>query len=240
MKKRTVIIIQARMTSTRLPGKVLAELEGMPMLAYMLRRVKKVKKADGIVVAMTVNKEDDPVAALCDQLDVVYFRGDEHNVLDRFYCAAKKQKADYVIRLTADCPIIDPTIIDEVIALFHTGGYEYVSNTLKRTYPDGLDVEMFSFEALERTWKEAEGPLCKEHVTPFMYKMAAPQGKKGFTLGCLENKENWGKVRWTVDTQEDLDRIRLLCQLLPEGFSWEGALAVAKEKPHLLGTHAYA
>jgi spore coat polysaccharide biosynthesis protein SpsF len=150
-----VALIQARMGSSRFPGKVLQDLAGRPMLWHVVNRVRKAEKVDKVVVATTDRDVDDPVARFCAQEDVACFRGDEQDVLDRFYQAAKANHADVVVRITADCPLIDGAVIDKVLERFQRGDCDYACNIIRYTYPDGLDAEVCSFAALERAWHEA-------------------------------------------------------------------------------------
>ena len=143
-----VAIVQARMGSTRLPGKSLADVCGHPMLWHVVNRVRGAKLVEKVVVATSSAMADDAIAAVCDHERIPCFRGDEHDVLDRFYKAAKFYGGDVLVRITADCPLIDPAVIDKVVARFQEGDYDYVSNAIRYTYPDGLDTEVFSFHAL--------------------------------------------------------------------------------------------
>jgi spore coat polysaccharide biosynthesis protein SpsF len=228
-------VIQARMTSSRLPGKVLADVAGRPSLQWMLERVSRTPGLDTIVVATTVNTEDDPVVELCTKLGVTVHRGDEHNVLQRFYDAAALVGADTVIRLTADCPMIDPGVIGDVIKLFETGQFDYVSNVFRRTYPDGLDAEIFGFAALEEARNNATHSYQREHVTPYLHGIRADVPAGDFRRGELLYSADFGHVRWTVDYAEDLERVRQFFSILPEHFTWLEALSLATKEPSLLG-----
>jgi glutamate-1-semialdehyde aminotransferase/spore coat polysaccharide biosynthesis protein SpsF (cytidylyltransferase family) len=196
-------LIQARMGSSRLPGKVLADLGGRPMLWHVVDRVRGAKSLDRVVIATTDRAVDDPVAQFCEQEGVGCFRGSEQDVLDRFYQAARANGADVVVRITADCPLIDPAVIDKVVARFELGDCDYVSNCLRYTYPDGLDTEVFSFAALERAWREAEKPSEREHVTPYLR-----AGK--FRVAGVESEipVSPAQYRWTVDHPADLQFVR--------------------------------
>ncbi|MBM3491852.1 MAG: hypothetical protein FJX68_15705 [Alphaproteobacteria bacterium] len=228
-------IIQARMTSTRLPGKVLAAIGGRPALQLMLQRLSACRRLDRIVVATTVNATDDPVVALCRQLGVASFRGSEQDVLGRLLAAAEAQGAEGIVRLTADCPIIDPAVVDEAVALFAQGDFDYVSNARLRTYPDGLDVEVLGRQALARADREARHPALREHVTPYINGRRPQWGRGEFRLGDLCFAADFSHVRWTLDRADDLARLRRLVSLLPEGFGWLQALSVATREPALLG-----
>ncbi|MFZ5994608.1 MAG: aminotransferase class III-fold pyridoxal phosphate-dependent enzyme [Thermodesulfobacteriota bacterium] len=206
-KKETemiLAIIQARMGSTRLPGKVLADICGKPMLWHVWNRVRTVPSVDKAVVATSVNQADDPVADFCMRHEIEYFRGNEADVLDRFYQAAKTFCADGVVRITADCPLIDPDVVDRVIRVYLGGDYDYVSNTLRYTYPDGLDTEVFTFAALEAAWREARRASEREHVTPYV------RTSGQFRLMNVENAVDLSVCgfRWSVDETRDLDFVR--------------------------------
>jgi spore coat polysaccharide biosynthesis protein SpsF len=225
------------MTSSRLPGKVLMDIEGQSALERMITRVRKAKKLDLIVVATTKNPEDDPVVALSDQMGIDVYRGDEMDVLGRYADAARKFDADPVVRLTSDCPMIDPSIVDASIEMFETGKWDYVSNGIIRTYPDGLDVEVFSRAALRQAADEVDDQFCREHVTPYIRgdKPDLPHGN--FRIGKLVFEADFSHVRWTLDTADDLERIRRLVAQLPNDYSWMDALAIATKTPELLGPY---
>lgn len=226
---KVVIIVQARMGATRLPGKPLKAVLGKPLLAYLLDRLKRVKKADEIIVATTDKPQDYKIVEVCQEEKIPFFCGSEEDVLDRYYQTAKKSAADVVVRVTGDCPLIDPEIIDQVIHFFLKGGFDYACNTLERTFPRGMDVEVFSFAALEKAEKEAKAPEEREHVTPFFYRQP-----EVFKLGGFTRQDNQARHRLTVDTQEDLILITLLLErLIPEkkDFSLEDILRVLQENP---------
>ncbi|MBT7445677.1 MAG: glycosyltransferase family protein [Methylococcales bacterium] len=224
---RVVVIIQARMTSSRLPGKVMMDLSGEAVLSYMLKRVQKAALVDDIVVATTTNQTDDDVVNLCEALDVRVYRGSEPDVLGRFYLAASEAKAEVVVRLTADCPMIDPAIIDEVISVFSEGGCDYASNTVIRTYPDGLDVEVMSIQALKKAHENAVDDRLREHVTPYINGKLPALGDGGFKKKDIVFKADFAHIRWTLDTKDDLECIRQLVSHLPAQYHWLEALSVA-------------
>lgn len=236
----TVAIIQARMTSTRLPGKVLANLAGKPALEHMIGRVRRARRLTEIVVATTVNATDDPVVALCERLGVRVTRGDEADVLGRFAEAAEATRARVIVRLSADCPMIEPALIDQTLAMYLDGHWDYVSNSVRRTYPDGLDVEAFSREALEEAAREAQHPFSREHVTPYITGTRPELPHGDFAIGDLIFEADFSHIRWTVDTPQDLERCRRLFALLPKDFTWLEALAVATREPDLLGVPSRA
>ena len=198
-----VAIIQARMGSSRLPGKSLAEIEKRPMLWHVIHRVKRASLVDRVVVATSTAPADDVIEKMCRENGVPCHRGSENDVLDRFYHAARAEKAAQVVRITADCPLIDPEVIDRVVRRFQRGDLDYASNAMVRSYPDGLDTEIFSFSALERAWHEARKPSEREHVTPYLR-------SEKFRTANVENQSTtlYQPCRWTVDEAEDLEFIR--------------------------------
>jgi len=204
-----VAITQSRMGSTRLPGKVLKKVNDKTLLDYQLDSLKKSKLLTQIVVATTTESTDDEIVQLCKKRDQAYFRGSENNVLERYYLTAKQFEADVVVRITSDCPLIDVEIVDNIIKQFMGNEIDYASNTLERTYPRGMDTEVFSMNALEKAYNEASEQSELEHVTPYIY--FHPQL---FKLLSIENDINYSKYRWTVDTDEDFELIEKLILLL--------------------------
>lgn len=202
---RIVAIVQARMGSTRLPGKVLKEVNGKPLLAYQIERMEKVSLIDQLVIATTPNGNEG-IVNLCNELGIDYFIGSESDVLARYYHAAQKYKADVVVRLTSDCPLIDPIIINNVIQMYLDNEYDYVSNTQLRTFPRGMDTEVFSMEILTEAFMNASLEYEREHVTPYFYLNLTK-----YTIGqyTLERKDH-SNLRLTVDTPEDLELISIL------------------------------
>lgn len=198
-------ILQARMSSTRLPGKVLAEILGVPMIGRHVERLRRARKLDSLAVATSDEASDDPLAAYCETLGLPVYRGALADVLDRFHRAALAfGPARTVVRLTADCPLADWTVIDSVIETHETGGFDYTNNTdPQRTFPHGLDAEAMRSEALDAAWREAKDPYEREHVTPFLYRHP-----ERFRLGGLTSSAPAPELRWTVDTPADLDFVR--------------------------------
>lgn len=206
---RTVIIVQARMTSTRLPGKVLLPLAGEPMLTRLVERLRRVERADAIVIATTTNATDDAIADLCSRLEVPCHRGSEHDVLSRYADASRLHGAHVVVRITADCPLIDPELIDQVIAVYEAGDADYVSNMLPPTWPYGMAVEVFSASALAQAHTEARQAAEREHVTPFLY--GHPER---YRLRNVASPVDLSHHRWTVDTPEDYQLVQRLFETL--------------------------
>lgn len=226
---KTIIIVQARMTSTRLPGKVLLPLAGEPMLVRLLERLRRVQRADGIVIATTTNVTDDPIAAMCAQQGVPCHRGSELDVLSRYADAARLHAADVVVRITSDCPLIDPALIDQLIAVYEEGDSDYVSNMLPPTWPYGMAVEVFSATALAQAHAEATQDAEREHVTPFIY--WHPQR---YRLRNVASPVALSHHRWTVDTPEDYELVRrLFDHLLPTNphFTQADVLALLDAHP---------
>jgi spore coat polysaccharide biosynthesis protein SpsF (cytidylyltransferase family) len=201
---KIIAIIQARLGSTRLPGKVLLDLEGRTVLEHVVRRVKSSKHVDDVIVATTINMDDLEIVKLCTNLGIRVYCGSEDDVLDRYYQTARRFKADHIVRITSDCPLIDPVVIDEVIKLHFLDEADYSTNTIKETYPDGEDVEVFTFEALKQTWKNANLASEREHVTPYLRKNPA------FKIASLESKKDLSNKRWTLDNPEDYEFIKLI------------------------------
>ncbi len=199
------------MSSSRLPGKVLLPLLGEPMLVRMIQRVRRAASLDEIVVATSVDPSDEDIIITCDEHNIDCERGSLDDVLDRFYRIAGRRRPRHVVRLTGDCPLIDPAVIDEVVRFCLDGGYDYASNTLEPTYPDGLDVEVCTFNALEEAWKQARLPSEREHVTPFIKKNPA------IHIGNYRLAHDYSAHRWTVDEPEDLDFVTNIYEaLMPE------------------------
>lgn len=235
LSMKVVAIIQARMASTRLPGKVLANVCGKPMLYYVVSRVQQAHTLDLVVIATSDHSEDDVIERFCETIHVDCFRGSLDDVLDRYYRAAERFEADAIVRLTADCPLLDPMVIDKVVRTFLDGRFDYVANGMPPTYPDGLDTEVFARGALVRAWREAKLPSEREHVTPFLY-----NNPTMFRLGRVRFARDLSKMRWTVDEPQDLDLIRRIFDYLhlnPD-FGMNDVLALFREHPELNNINA--
>ena len=219
----TLAVVQARMGSTRLPGKVLADLGGRPVLGLMIDRLARAH-VDRVVVATSDGPADDAIARLATSRGVAVVRGPESDVLERFLLALDHHPADDVVRLTADCPLIDPVIVDSAIGMHRRCGADYTSNSLERTFPDGLDVEVVRAAALRAAAAEATARDEREHVTPFLHRHP-----ERFRLASLETDEWLGHERWTLDTPADLARLREIVAALrdPVRAGWHDVLAVA-------------
>lgn len=231
MPASPVIIVQARMTSTRLPGKVLSPIAGRPMLAWMLDRLASVRPDVRIAVATTTGAADDAIVELCAAMRIPVVRGSEHDVLDRYHHAATELAADPIIRVTSDCPLIDPATTRAVIELWERALPDYASNTLERTFPRGLDTELISRSALHTAWTEADEPFEREHVTPYLYRRP-----ERFRLMNLPNIRDEGERRWTVDTAEDLAFVRAVYEALAPNdpsFDADAIRALLRVRPEL-------
>ena len=255
-----VVIIQARMASSRLPGKVLREIAGKPMLAHVVERARKAKQISSVWVATTIDPSDDPVEALCGQLETRCYRGSMHDVLDRYYQAAKTAGAEVIVRLTADCPLIDPGLVEATLEAFLDGA-DFAANRLPppwtRSFPIGLDTEICSYAALERTWKEADQPYHREHVLPYLYEgvsFEAPprqpeigenyvlrgHSRHGFHIAQLHHHPDYGTLRWTVDTPADLELVQQIFSRMTDkpDFSWLEVIELFKNEPQLAQINA--
>ena len=236
MRKTIGAIVQARMTSSRLPGKVLMPIDGTPMLAHQIYRIKQAKMLDKIIVSTSTHETDNPISELCNSIGVDLYRGSLEDVLDRFSKTANFFKVDSIVRLTADCPLIDPGLIDKVIVGFLKNDYDYFSNCNPPTYPDGLDVEIFSKEVLTVAVENAKLPSQREHVSPFI-KRNLPKSK----MGNLESETNYSNLRWTVDEMSDLTFVREVFSELyinNNNFTWYDVLCLIKQKPNLLNINS--
>ena len=226
----TVAIVQARMGSTRLPGKALKDIHGRSMLARVVRRAGRSALIDKLVVATAEKKADDAIVSECDSMGISCFQGSEDDVLDRYYQAARAFSADSIVRITSDCPLIDPEIIDRVVQAFLDNGPDYASNTIESTYPRGLDVEVFTFDALKKAWCDASADFQHVHVTPYIY-----QHPEQFKILSVTGEENWSNYRWTVDTREDLTLVRAVYEKIDRDdyFSWRDVLELFRKEPNL-------
>jgi len=221
------------MGSSRLPGKVLMPLAGEPMLVRDINRLKRAETLSEIVVATTDKPEDDIIVEQCIRSDWTWFRGSEQDVLDRYYKAAISNRAEVVVRVTSDCPLIEPTIVDEVVSFFLSNIHrlDYVSNRIPRpTFPRGLDTEALSFQALELAWKEDLNPAWREHVTPYLY-----MNPSTFRIAGISSDVDRSDMRWTVDTPEDINFVRKIYDHFGhDDFSWTEVLALLEQHPEWL------
>ena len=236
-------IIQARMGSSRLPGKVLRPLAGAPMLARSVERVRACPGVAAVVVATSTRDGDEPIRALCATTGIACFAGSEQDVLDRFYQAAVEHHGDPLIRITADCPLVDPSLLSRLITFFRDGSYDHAGVATGAgalflgggRYPDGLDAECVSFAALERAWREATSTPDREHVTPYIWRH-----KDLFRCGQLASPVDYSQLRWTVDNEADLALVGRIYEALysPErAFVMEDVLRYLASHPELAATN---
>lgn len=254
---RVVAIIQGRMTSSRLPGKILADIAGQPMLARVYARSARARTLSETVFATTTDASDDPVAEYCNWSGIPLARGSLYDVLDRYYQSAKEARAEVVVRVTADCPVIDPDLIDDAVTLVTRHSppeFDFAANRLPppwgRTYPIGLDAEVCTFAALERAWKEAKEPQHREHVMPFFYEgvelttenrtLQTGISPRGFHIALLHHPTDFGDYRWTVDTPEDLEFMRQIYSRFDgrDDFTWKDVLDLVHTEPDLMKINA--
>jgi spore coat polysaccharide biosynthesis protein SpsF len=249
MPPRVIAIIQGRMGSSRLPGKILADIAGQPMLSRVYIRTSRAATVTETIFATTTDSSDDPVAEYCDFAGIPFTRGNLHDVLDRYYQTAKDARADVVVRITADCPVIDPALIDDCANTLLEGSFDFVCNRLpppfSRTYPIGLDTEVCTFTALETAWKDAKETFHREHVMPYLYEgvelsavsrqLSEGVSLRGYKIAQLHHPTDFGDYRWTVDTPEDLEFMQKLyaCFNERDDFTWRDVLQVVHDNPEL-------
>jgi spore coat polysaccharide biosynthesis protein SpsF len=224
------------MGSTRLPGKALVDIAGMSMLARVVDRTRRAHSIDRMVIATTVRAQDDRIVDHARDLGVDVYRGDEEDVLDRYYQAARQFPCDVVVRITSDCPLLDPGLADDVVRplLDGSSGIDYSANTLRRTYPRGLDVEAVPFSTLERVWRDATLAHERAHVFPHIW-----EHPEKFSLFGVSDAVDRSYMRWTVDTAEDLAFVReVYAALGTRDFTWKDVLQVLDRKPELLAINA--
>ena len=254
MSARVVAIIQGRMSSSRLPGKILADITGQPMLQRVFIRTSRAATVNETIFATTTDSTDDPVEEYCDFSGIPFTRGSLYDVLDRYYQTAKQAKADIVVRITADCPVIDPVLIDNCVTTLLDGEYDFVCNRLPppwhRTFPIGLDVEACTFKVLSKAWKEAKEPQHREHAMPYFYEgvelttinrqLQTGISLRGFKVALLHHITDFGDYRWTVDTPEDLEFMRQVYSRFNgrDDFSWKDVLDLIHNEPKLMEINA--
>lgn len=230
-----IATIQVRMGSTRLPQKALKKILGKPMLWHLINRVKKANLVDKIVIATTTNEEDKTIINFAKENGIDYYAGSENDIVDRLYKTAKKFNAEAIVRVTGDCPLIEPRIIDKEIEYYikNRDGIDYISNVHpRRTYPDGLDTEIYPFKTLERMWKEIKDPFLREWICTYII-----ENSDKFRAANIENEENLSLMRWTVDYKEDLEFVREIYNKLykhDKVFHMEEILKLLRQNPRLM------
>ena len=232
-----IVIVQARMGSTRLPGKVLKHVLGRPLLHYLFERLRRITKAQNAVIATTKDPKDDPIVDFCNHEGISYFRGSEEDVLDRYLQAARFFSADVIVRVTSDCPLIDPELIDQVIEFFLNHQYDYVSNTQERKFPRGMDVEIFSFKSLEDAANQVTLQEEREHVTLHLYRHP-----ERYSIGKFPWDKDDSQYRLTVDTPEDFELIsKILAALYPNNpqFNLKDILHLLQQHPEWAEINAH-
>ncbi len=228
---KVTAVIQARMGSTRLPGKVLMDLGGKTVLARVVDRLRRATLVNEILVATTGSIADDAIIQECRRIDVASFRGSEDDVLDRYYEAALLTTGEGIVRITSDCPLIDAQIADDTIRSFLDLRPDYASNSLQRTYPRGLDTEVMTRDALACAWREAQFPYQRAHVTPYLY-----ENPGRFDILAVKGCFDYSDQRWTLDTPQDLAFIRAVYERLgnDDSFTWHDAMVVLQREPELV------
>ena len=230
---KIVAIVQARMGSTRLPNKVMKPIDGVPMIELLLARLARSSQIDQIVLATSVDERNTPLVEHVEKLGYVCVRGSENDVLERYLLAARQVQADVVVRITGDCPLIDPVLVDSAIEKFKSAGVDYLSNATPATYPDGLDTEVFSLQALERAGRESQEPFDHEHVTPYLRRPGM------FKTDVIRNAEDLSGLRWTVDEPADFDVVsRVFAHFVPDiHFSWTEVLDLQRKQPDIFAAN---
>jgi len=233
---RVVAIVQARMGSTRLPGKVLMDIGGNTALYRVITRLSRATRINEIVVATTTAPQDDAIVAESKRIGVKWFRGAENDVLGRYCQAANASRANLVVRITSDCPLIDPEIVDQVVEKCVTEKADFACNVIRRSFPRGLDTEVFSTTALMKTEKLAREPYQREHVTPLFY-----EGQDLFQIVSVSAGRDYSRYRWTLDTPEDLELIRAIYSHFNnnDNFTWREVISLMERLPHLEATNAH-
>lgn len=235
--KNITAVIQARLGSTRLQGKTMMTLSGEPLIGHLIKRVQRSKYISDIVIATTTKEKDDLIVKFAKEKNLKYYRGSEDDVLDRFYQTAVAFHLETIVRVTPDCPMLDPRVTDRVIKAYLNGNYDYVSNSLVPTYPDGFDTEIFSFEVLARAWRNAELQSEREHVTAYIVKH--PELFRQYNVKKEGEDLSW--MRWTVDTERDYEFVGRIFEKIGKTddiFYMEDVLKVLEENPELIEINA--
>lgn len=230
---RVVAIVQARMGSSRLPGKVMLDLAGETVLGRCIRRLRRANSLDEVVIATTTNETDNAIVDYCRDRNWPVVRGSEQDVLSRYWLASQTYQAEVVVRVTSDCPLIEPMLVDELVEAFlaETPGLDYLSNVIEpRCFPRGLDIEVFSVESLQKAFNEAEEPAEREHVTPYIWCQPTR-----FALQSFEHEPSFSDQRWTVDTLQDYELVRrVFHHFKRDNFHWRDVLTLLEQHPDWL------
>ncbi len=235
---KVVTVTQARFGSSRLPGKVLKKINGETLLAIQLKRILRSKLTDKLIVATTQEPESDEICAIATSCGAHCFKGSMDDVLDRFYQAVKNEQADYVVRITSDCPLVDPVLMDEIIQYTIDHQLDYCTNAQSETYPDGMDVEVFTFNSLEAAWKEAKIKSDREHVTPYIWKNSTIKNGTLFNAEHYCYIKDYSKIRLTVDEEADFILIEKLINKLGTHLSWLEYTEYIIQHPDMLAINA--
>lgn len=230
---KIIAITQARMGSSRLPGKVMKTIAGKSLLRIHIERILRSRRIDKLIVATTTGAGDSAIVDEARRCEVDCFQGSESDVLDRFYQAVSTEIPDYVIRLTADCPLIDPVLVDEVVDAALVEQVDYVSNTLSPTYPDGQDCEVFRFSALARAWERATLASDREHVTPYIWRNSEFHGGDLFTSRNVHTSPSYESLRMTIDEPQDFELIKDVIEALGEHQTWRQYADYISNSSHL-------
>lgn len=224
-------IMQARMGSTRLPGKVMRRVdEKNPVLYYVIKQISESKLCDELVIATTTLSEDEKIVEFAKDMNISCFRGSADDCLDRYYQCARKFSLSIITRITCDNPLIDPTLVDDAISFYKSNSYDYVTNCRERTFPQGTEVEVFSFSALEKAWKNARKPSEREHVTPYFY-----NNPDQFKIFNIRNNEDISYLRWTIDREEDLQFVKnIISKIKKSPILMKDILELLRVEPELI------
>ncbi|WP_288340652.1 glycosyltransferase family protein [uncultured Roseivirga sp.] len=231
---KTIIVTQARVGSTRLPGKVLKTIQGESMLGIHLKRLKRAKNADAVMVATTTEDGSDQIIKIAESCESLFFQGSLEDVLDRFYQSVSPFSPDWVVRVTSDCPLIDSSLVDHVISEAQQGDFDYCANIITEDFPDGQDVEVFKFSALTKAWKDAKPQSDREHVTPYIRNNSDLKGGSLFKAKDVQSEKSYNKIRMTVDEPADFEMIQWLINQLGTDKSWQEYVSYMLQHPEKL------
>lgn len=240
MKKKVICIVQARMSSTRLPGKSMALINKKPCIERVISRIKRSALLDEIWLACSSDKKDDVLESFIKGFGIKCYRGSLHDVLSRYVEISKFTKADYIVRITGDCPLVDPELIDKAVLKIINNNLDYVSNTINRTFPDGIDVEVFSYNALMQADINSQSLFLREHVTPYI----SGKVKNKSSIGCFKRKQfinetDYSYIRLTLDRKEDLKLLNIVYRELEDDCSWKDVVEFLLKQKNLLNINKH-